>query len=154
MRNATGWLLATIMLPVALRAEQPAAPVPVLLETPPCTHAKLGSAEVEIGRKVSAITDDSRVPVVKVSAALDKLAAKASAGGANAVVLRSHQGVYFTHNGRRSSGPVYIRLVGALVRLPEDTAPCRLVHVDADEIERRMRSRRPQEASYSDAYAR
>lgn len=154
MRYAMGWLFATIVLPLASRAQEPAPPVPVLLETPPCEHAKLGSVEVETGRKVSAITDDSRVPVVRVSAAMEKLATEASARGANAVVLRSHQGVYFTHNGRRSSGPVYIRLVGALVRLPADTAPCRLVHVDADEIERRMRSRRPDEASYSDAYAR
>lgn len=154
MRYATGWLFLALVLPFASRAQEPAAPVPVLLETPPCAHAKLGTAEVETGRKVSALTDDSRVPVVRVSGAMEKLAAEASARGANAVVLRSHQGVYFTHNGRRSAGPVYIRLVGALVRLPADTAPCRLIHADADEIERRMRSRRPEEASYSDAYAR
>lgn len=126
--------------------------VPVLLESPPCAVERLRSVSVELGQKVNESTQDTRVPTVRLAAALEQLARAAQQEGANAVVLRSRQGVYFTRNGRQSTAPVYIRLQGGAVRLPEDTAACRLVHVDADAMEREMRGRRPSQATARNAY--
>lgn len=127
--------------------------LPVLWESPGCQHDKLGSVTVDIGTRVNESTQDGRVPVVRVRPAFEKLVRAAAAAGGNAVVLRSHQGVYFTHNGRKSSAPVYIKLRGAVVRLPDDGAPCGLVVVHTDELEQRMHDGTPDKVTAHQAYA-
>lgn len=127
--------------------------LPVLWESPGCQHQKLGSVTVDLGTQVRESTQDGRVPVVRVRPAFDKLVSAAAAAGGNAVVLRSHQGVYFTYHGRKSSAPVYIKLRGAVVRLPDDGAPCDLVVVHAEELEQRMRDGTPAQVWAQKAYS-
>jgi len=127
--------------------------VPVLWESPACGHAKLGTVAVDIGSRVNESTQDARVPVVRAAPALTKLVHAAVAAGGNAVVLRSHQGVYFTHNGRRSSAPVYIKLRGAVVRLADGGVRCDLLVIRADELEQRLRDGKPAKVTAQQAYS-
>lgn len=145
-------LAACVPSSVAIATELGGA-VPVLWESPACGHDKLGTVTIEIGTRVSASTQDTRVPVVRVAPAFARLARAAVAEGGNAVVLRWHQGVYFTLNGRRSAAPVYITLRGAVIRLPDDRGPCQLVMVHADDVEQRMRDGTPAEATPRQAYS-
>lgn len=140
------------ILATPLHAGEPPA-LPVLWETPGCEHARLGTVTVDIGTKVNEGTQDGRVPVVRVAPALDKLARAAAAAGGNAVVLRSHQGVYFTYNGRKSSAPVYIKLRGGVVRLPDDGAECDLVVVGAAELDSRMLDGTPVKVTAKQAWS-
>ncbi len=130
-----------------------ANPLPVLLESPPCAHEKLGSVTAEVGQRVNESTQDGRVPTIRVQPAFERLAHAAAEKGANAVVLRSHQGVYFTYGGRRSSAPVYLKLAGGAVRLPDDTSTCRLVLADARELDRQLRARNPDQVTSKNAYS-
>ena len=77
----------------------PALAVPLLWESPGCGHQKLGTVEIELGEHVSEITQDANVPTVDYGRAMKKLSDAGAAKGANAVVLRWHQGVYFTRSG-------------------------------------------------------
>lgn len=129
------------------------AELPVLWESPGCQHEKLGSVTVDIGTRVRESTQYERVPVVRLRPAFDKLVSAAAAAGGNAVVLRSHQGVYFTYHGRKSSAPVYIKLRGAVVRLPDDAAQCDLAVVHSDELEQRMRDGTPNNVTAHHAYS-
>lgn len=144
-----GLLLACALAPV--RAQEFA--VPVLLESPPCDFERLGPVRAEVGSRVNESTDDSRVPTVRIEKALAKLAQAAFEAGGNAVVLRSRQGVFFTHHGRRSSAPVFIKLGGGALRLPDDTTPCRLVHVDPRAMQAEMRGDKARQVWAQDAYA-
>lgn len=143
--------LAAMLAPPLDAGEMPA--FPVLWETPGCEHARLGTVSVDIGTKVNEGTQDGRVPVVRVEPALQKLVGAAAAAGGNAVVLRSHHGVYFTYNGRRSSAPVYIKLRGGVVRLPEGGVRCDLVRAHADELEQRMRDGTPVKVTAKQAWS-
>lgn len=116
--------------------------VPVIWESPGCDHEKLGSVEITAGEKVSEITQDPNVPTVDYGRAMDKLADAAQAKGANAVVLRFHQGVYFTYHGKRSRKPVYVKLRGGAIHMtPEALAQCPLKPVKLGELEERSRGK-------------
>lgn len=149
------YVVLSISSMLAIASPAPAADfaVPILLEPPSCSVQRLGSISAEVGMKVNESTDDDSVPTVRASAALKKLAAASEQVGGNAVILRSRQGVYFTRNGRRSSAPVYIKLIGGAVRLPEDASACRLVHVDAESMDLEMRGRPPSQTTSRHAYA-
>ncbi|MBU8975616.1 MULTISPECIES: hypothetical protein [unclassified Lysobacter] len=128
--------------------------VPIVWESPGCDHEKLGTVEVSAGEKVSEITHDPRVPTVEYGLAMDKLADAAQDKGANAVVLRFHQGVYFTYNGKRSRKPVYVKLRGGAIRMtPEALAQCPLKPVKLAELEARSRGK-PERAFSNDVYAK
>jgi hypothetical protein len=128
--------------------------VPVIWESPGCEHQKLGSVEVSAGEKVSEITQDPNVPTVEYGRAMDKLADAAQAKGANAVVLRFHQGVYFTFHGKRSRKPVYVKLRGGAIHMsPEALAQCPLKPVRLAELEERSR-REPAKAFSNEVFAK
>ena len=114
-------------------------------------HEKLGSVEIDAGSRVNESTADINVPLVDYGRAMTKLANAGLAQGANAVVLRSHQGVYFTRNGKQSRKPVYVKLRGAAIRLAEP-GQCQLVFVDVEELEARSRSGKPVEVSSREAF--
>jgi len=127
--------------------------VPVLLESPPCDVKRLGPVYAEVGSRVNESTHEARVPPVRSRAALAKLAEAAHAVGGNAVVLRSRQGVHFSYNGRPSGAPVFIKLGGGAITLPEDTTRCRLVHVNAAAMDRQLRDGKLQQTTAMQAYA-
>ncbi|HEU0306364.1 MAG TPA: hypothetical protein VFR30_05290 [Lysobacter sp.] len=126
--------------------------LPVLLESPGCDHAKLGSVEIEVGERVRESTQDPNVPTVEYARAFARLADAAARKGANAVVLRSHQGIYFTYQGRQSRLPVYIKLRGAAIRLPEGEGQCDLVFVHAAELQQRAATTKPLNTTSGKAY--
>jgi hypothetical protein len=126
--------------------------VPLLWESPGCEHRKLGSVEVELGERVSEITQDPNVPTVDYGRAVKALSAAAAAKGANAVVLRWHQGVYFTYRGKQSRRPVYVKLRGAAIQLA-DAAACTLHPVQLAELEARSRSGTATNVSARDAFS-
>ncbi|MBF6025947.1 hypothetical protein [Lysobacter niastensis] len=126
--------------------------VPLLWESPGCDHDKLGTVEIEAGERVSEQTRDLMVPLVDYGRAMKRLSEAAQQRGGNAVVLRWHQGVYFTRNGKQSRKPVYVKLRGAAIRLPAPEQ-CRLQLVDADELEARSLGGKPVNVSSGDAYA-
>ncbi len=129
--------------------------VPVIWESPGCEHDKLGSVEVTVGEQVSEITQDPNVPTVEYGRAMAKLARAAGDKGANAVVLRWHQGVYFSFKGRKSRKPVFVKLRGAAIHLsPEAMAQCPLKPVMVADLEDRSRSGKPVNASSRDVYAK
>ena len=67
------------------------------------------------------------MPTVEYGRAMDKLADAAQAKGANAVVLRFHQGVglHLPRQARRK--PVYVKLRGGAIHMsPEALAQCPL----------------------------
>ncbi len=129
--------------------------VPVILESPGCEHDKLGSVEVTVGEHVSEITQDPNVPTVEYGRAMAKLARAAGDKGANAVVLRWHQGVYFTHHGKKSRKPVFVKLRGAAIHLsPEALAQCPLKPVSVADLEDRSRSGKPVNAYARDVFAK
>ena len=137
------------------RVEVVANAVPVILESPGCEHEKLGAVEITIGHKVSEITQDPSVPTVDYGRAMDKLVAAAQEKGANAVVLRWHQGVYFTHKGKQSRRPVYVKLRGAAIHMtPEALAQCPLTPLSVAELEARSRSGKPVNANARDVFAK
>ena len=137
------------------RVEAVATVVPVILASPACEHEKLGVIEVAVGEKVSEITQDPNVPTVDYGRAMDKLIAAAQDRGANAVVLRLHQGVYFTRQGKQSRKPVYVKLRGAAIHLtPEAMAQCPLTALTVAELEARSRSGKPVNADASDVFAK
>ncbi|BDU15490.1 hypothetical protein LA521A_06910 [Lysobacter auxotrophicus] len=137
----------------AERVEAVATQVPLILESPACEHEKLGAIEITIGEKVSEITQDTNVPTVDYGRAMDKLAAAAQQRGANAVVLRMHQGVYFTRSGKQSRKPVYVKLRGAAIHLsPEALAQCSLTPLSVAELEARSRDGKPQNVSSRTAF--
>ena len=144
------WLVCAFALTAPLHAAEPLA-VPVLWESPGCDHDKLGSVEIDAGSRVNEGTADINVPVVDYDRAVTKLANAGQAQGANAVVLRSHQGVYFTRNGKQSRKPVYVKLRGAAIHLAEP-AQCKLVFVDVTELEARSRSGKPVDVSSREAF--
>ena len=144
------WLVCAFALTAPLHAAEPLA-VPVLWESPGCDHDKLGSVEIDAGSRVNEGTADINVPVVDYDRAVTKLANAGQAQGANAVVLRSHQGVYFTRNGKQSRKPVYVKLRGAAIHLAEP-AQCKLVFVDVTELEARSRSGKPVDVSSRAAF--
>jgi hypothetical protein len=151
MRYAALWISALLVIASPLAAAELA--VPVLLESPPCPVERLGPLTAEVGMKVNESTQDAFVPTVRAGIALQKLATKALEVGGNAVILRARQGVYFTLNGRRSSAPVYIKLIGGAIRLPDDISACRLVYVDAEAMDREFRGRPPSQTTSRRAYA-
>ena len=147
MRGCTGVTLACILLLAsAAHADEPreSAPTmaaPLLWESPGCEHQKLGSVEIELGERVSEITQDPNVPTVDYGRAMTLLSNAGAAKGANAVVLRWHQGVYFTRNGKQSRRPVFVKLRGAAIHLPDNaTTRCTLQPVTVVELEARSRS--------------
>ena len=146
----TLWLMCAFALTAPLHAAE-AMDVPVLWESPGCDHEKLGSVEIDAGSRVNESTADINVPLVDYGRAMTKLANAGLAQGANAVVLRSHQGVYFTRNGKQSRKPVYVKLRGAAIRLVEP-GQCQLVFVDVAELEARSRSGKPVEVSSREAF--
>ena len=128
--------------------------VPVVWESPGCDHDKLGSVEVTVGEHVSEITQDPNVPTVEYGRAMARLGKAASDKGANAVVLRWHQGVYFTFRGKKSRKPVFIKLRGAAIQLsPQALAQCPLKVVTVADLEDRSRSGKPVNAYARDVYA-
>jgi len=158
----SAWLALALVGP--LQAAEPttmekvevvATVVPVVLESPGCEHEKLGVVEITLGEKVSEITQDDKVPTVDYGRAMDKLVAAAQERGANAVVLRVHQGVYFTHQGRKSRKPVYVKLRGAAIRMtPEALAQCPLTPLSVAELEARSREGKPMNVSSRTAFER
>lgn len=144
------WLVGTLAFFAPLNAAE-SMDVPVLWESPGCDHKKLGSVEIDAGSRVNERTADINVPVVDYGRAMTKLANAGQAQGANAVVLRSHQGVYFTRNGKQSRKPVYVKLRGAAIHLAEPGL-CQLVFVDVTELEARSRSGKPVEVSSREAF--
>lgn len=164
----SGWsLLVVLGLSFPLPAEEPgdatnldrvevtSSLIPIVWTSPGCDHDKLGSVEITLGNKVSEITQDPNVPTVDYGRAMDKLAEAAQDKGANAVVLRAHQGVYFTQQGKRSRKPVYVKLRGAAIHLsPEALAQCPLRPVSLVDLEARSRSGKPVNANAHDVYAK
>ncbi|MDR0183608.1 hypothetical protein [Lysobacter arvi] len=147
--------LAVVLLVQAmlLRAMEPA--VAVVGESPGCEHDKLGAVVVEVGERVSEITQDDNVPGVDYARALRKLGEAAARKGANVVVLRHHQGVYFTRNGKRSRKPVYVKLSGAAIRMPSASLEqCPLEPFDVAELEARSREIAPQNVNSRTAFDR
>jgi len=137
------------------RVEVTATLVPVVLVSPACEHEKLGVVEITLGEKVSEITQDDKVPGVDYGRAMDKLVAAAQDRGANAVVLRVHQGVYFTYQGRKSRKPVYVKLRGAAIHMtPEALAQCPLTPLSVAELEARSRDGKPSNVSSRTAFER
>ena len=137
------------------KVEVTAKIVPVVLESPACDHEKLGAVEITIGENVSEITQDDKVPPVDYGRAMDKLVAAAQDRGANAVVLRFHQGVYFTHQGRKSRKPVYVKLRGAAIHMtPEALAQCPLTPLSVAELEARSREGKPMNVNSRTAFER
>jgi len=120
---------------------------PVVLESPGCEHEKLGSRDVRVGQRVDASTRE-RVPTTSYRRAFEALQEQARDGGADAVVLRRHQAVFFSMNGRRSSAPVYIEVSGGLIRMA-DSGACNLKPVDPARLQRAARDGTPDEV---DAY--
>lgn len=128
--------------------------VPVVWESPGCVHDKLGSVDITVGERVSEITQDPNVPTVEYGRAMAKLARAAGDKGANAVVLRWHQGVYFTFHGKKNRKPVFIRLRGAAIHLsPQTMAQCELKPVTVADLEDRSRSGKPVNANARDVFA-
>jgi hypothetical protein len=152
-------LACGLALAGATRAGEPgdtivAPAVPLLWESPACAHQKLGSVEIELGERVSEISQDANVPTVDYARAMERLANAGAARGANAVVLRWHQGVYFTRNGKQSRRPVYVKLRGAAIRLPATAATgCTLRPVQLAELEARSRSGVAVNATSREAFA-
>jgi len=137
------------------RVEAVATIVPVVLESPACEYEKLGVVEITVGEKVSEITQDPKVPTVDYGRAMNKLIAAAQERGANAVVLRWHQGVYFTRLGKQSRKPVYVKLRGAAIHMaPDALAQCPLTPLTVAELEERSRSGKPSNVSSRTAFAK
>lgn len=148
---AMAMVIAMLFGLTPLHAAEPV--VPVVWESPGCDHEKLGAVVVTVGERVSEITQDDNVPTVDYSRALRKLAGAAADKGANAVVLRNHQGVYFTRNGKRTRKPVYVKLSGAAIHLPAaSAAECVLKPVDVAELEARSRGIKPQNVNSRTAF--
>jgi len=148
-----GWGTCLAVMASPLLAAEPV--IPVVWESPGCEHEKLGAVVVAVGERVSEITQDPNVPTVEYSRAMRRLADAASDKGANAVVLRHHQGVYFTHKGKRSRDPVYVKLTGAAIRLsPEALAQCPLKPVDVAQLEQRSREIKPENVTSRTAFER
>ncbi|HEY5804644.1 MAG TPA: hypothetical protein VIT90_13215 [Lysobacter sp.] len=140
---------------VAVTAEPGERVVPVIWESPGCEHEKLGSVEVTVGEHVSEITQDPNVPTVEYGRAMAKLARAAGEKGANAVVLRWHQGVYFTFRGRKSPKPVFVKLRGAAIHLsPQVLAQCPLKPVTVADLEDRSRSGKPVNTEAREVFAK
>jgi hypothetical protein len=125
--------------------------VPLLWESPGCSYDKLGWVEIEAGDRVNEHSRELSPPLVDYGRAIKKLADAGRARGANAVVLRSHQGVYFTRGGKQSRKPVYVKLRGAAIQMA-DPAQCGLKFVDEAELEARSRTDKPAEVSSREAY--
>jgi len=141
----------SVMLSLPLHAGEP--DVAVVWESPGCGHEKLGLVVATVGERVSEITQDDNVPTVEYARAVRRLAAAAAEKGANVVVLRNHQGVYFTRNGKRSRKPVYVKLSGAAIRMPADSlAQCALKPVDVAELEARSLDIKPQNVTSRQAF--
>lgn len=129
--------------------------VPVILESPGCEHDKLGSVEATVGEHVSEITQDPNVPTVEYGHAMAKLARAAGDKGANAVVLRWHQAVYFSFKGKKSRKPVFVKLRGAAIRLsPQALAQCPLTPVTVADLEDRARNGKSVNAYARDVFAK
>ena len=147
-------LLSVLAFALPLHATEPDLPIPVVWESPGCKHDKLGTVEIAVGQRVSETTKDTIVPTVDYGRAMAKLAEAAQAQGANAVVLRWHQGVYFTRNGKQSRKPVYVKLRGGAIQLsPEALAQCPLKPVLMADLEERSRSGKPVDADSREVFA-
>lgn len=139
MRRVVPWSYGVVLSVAMLPALAGTPDVPVLSESPVCGVEKLGVVEIEIGTRVTEYTQGADVPLVDYDRAMRRLSDAAESKGGNAVVLRSHQAVYFTRFGRQSHKPVYVKLRGAAIRMP-DATQCSLRLVDVDEMEARSRS--------------
>jgi hypothetical protein len=129
--------------------------VPVIWESPGCEHEKLGVVEITVGERVSEITQDPNVPTVEYGRAMARLSRAAGEKGANAVVLRWHQGVYFTFKGKKSRKPVFVKLRGAAIHMsPDALAQCPLKPVTVADLEDRSRSGKPVNANSRDVFAK
>ncbi|QGW64082.1 hypothetical protein GOY17_03605 [Lysobacter soli] len=148
--GALGWGLWFALAP--LHAAGPALPLPVIWDSPACAHERIAAVEIDLGERPSEITRDDKVPTVDYGRAMRRLAEAAAAQGGNAVVLRQHQGVYFTLNGKRSRAPVYVKLRGAAIRLPDEASQCTLRPVDVADLEALSRNGKPQNVSSREAY--
>lgn len=158
-RFSTGSMLvvALLAIPIAAAADFDGdthgdTVVPVLLESPACEHAKLGLVSVHVGERVNEGTQDPNVPTTTYQREFAKLADAAREKGADAVVLRQHQAVLFTRNGKRSQAPVYIKLHGAVIGLP-DASQCELVFADAAELQWQARDGKAANVSARDAFS-
>lgn len=138
--------------PAAAQEPDRSDAVPVVWHAPACKFERLGTVTIDAGTRVHEGTQDSRIPPVRSSSALAKLSKAAQAKGGDVVILRSHQGIYFTHGSRQSKGPVFMQLRGAVISLREED-PCALTIVTADELDRRMRSRKPDDVTSDQAYS-
>lgn len=147
-------LVSAVVVFMPVRASDPSdvGTIPVVWESPGCEHDKLGSIEIEAGQRVNELTGDTNVPTVDYARAMSKLSDAGQERGANAVVLRWHQGVYFTRNGKQTRKPVYVKLRGAAIRVAAP-ARCTLQLVDATELEERSRSGKPVDVSSREAFA-
>lgn len=146
-------VLPSVLPSVSANAGEVAPVVPVVWESPGCDYDKLGSVEITLGQRVSETTMDPNVPTVDYGRAMARLAEAAQARGANAVVLRQHQGVYFTLKGKRSREPVYVKLSGGAIRLtPEAMAKCPLMPVSVADLRERSRSEKAVNATSREAF--
>lgn len=147
-------LVSAVVILMPVRASDPSdiGTVPLVWESPGCEHDKLGTIEIEAGQRVSELTRDTNVPTVDYGRAMSKLSDAGQERGANAVVLRWHQGVYFTRNAKQTRKPVYVKLRGAAIRVAAP-AQCKLQLVDAMELEERSRSGKPVDVSSREAFA-
>ena len=152
MRRVVPWSYGVVLSVAMLPALAGTPDVPVLSESPVCGAEKLGVVEIEIGTRVTEYTQGTDVPLVDYDRAMRRLSDAAESKGGNAVVLRSHQAVYFTRFGRQSHKPVYVKLRGAAIRMP-DATQCSLRLVDVDEMEARSRSGKIENIDSRKAYA-
>lgn len=127
--------------------------VPVVSQAPLCKHHKLGQVRIQYGTRVSEATRDLLVPTVDYRRAFAALAAAAEAKGGDAVIVRWHQAMYFTRNGRRSQKPVHVQLRGAVIRTQADAAPCSYAIADPVLFAERASSGKPVDVSSGDAYS-
>lgn len=110
--------------------------IPILQGSPSCEHARLGSVDAEVGRKVREDVRGRSVPTTNYAIAFQELAEAAKAKGGDAVVLRRHQAVFFTRMGERSREPVYISAHGAVIDM-QHADQCELALADAGVLQRR-----------------
>ena len=108
----------------------------ILGASPGCVERRLGVVSVELGSKEVDMRSGMPAPRASYQAAFRRLAERAAAKGADAVVLRGHEAGFVAKGSRRSVRPSFVSLRGAAIKLRDGGDSCALAVVDPVQFER------------------
>lgn len=132
-------VLAALLLTCSTMACAQDGPVPVFAGAPSCSFVKVGTVNIEEGRRFTEATSQPALLVpVRYATAFERLSTRAAALGANAVILRRHTAT-FSDRVKRKPRPLHVALSGLAIRL-ENPGACSHPVADPAHYEQRALS--------------